>query len=278
MGSGTTFSDPLQPVPNTFRAAEDRGVGIYLGDALEMYGHWPSPVVIVSDGAYGVAGFPGDTPTIEGLTEWYAMYSFVRQPQTFPDVRLQNSADPSDILLGIELKGWYLLAKEKEPSFRFLATPQACARADLFVVYPWHLSEVISGVPRLTEPYVELARHVAEYRNYHWEHVMSHRKSPRVIPASARDPYPSKTDEILDKAEADGGRNFGRIARTGLMDSFCVAAGERLLSGIPARYWRKVFNSRHSPKRPRQRPSMGFWTVSRRMLVVPGRRTATTTT
>lgn len=175
--------------------------------------------------------------------ERYAMYSFVRQPQTFPDVRLQNSADPSDVLLGIELKGWYLLAKEKEPSFRFLATPQACARADLFVVYPWHLSEVISGVPRLAEPYVELARHVAEYRNYHWEHVMSHRNSPRVIPASARDPYPSKTDEILDRAEDDGGRNFGRIARTGLMDRFCEAAGERLLSGIPARHWRKFFKT-----------------------------------
>ena len=173
----------------------------------------------------------------------YAMYSFVRQPQTFPDVRLQNSADPSDILLGIELKGWYLLAKEKEPSFRFLATPQACARADLFVVYPWHLSEVISGMPRLAEPYGELARYVAEYRNYHWEYVMSHRKSARVIASSFRHPYPSKTDEILDKAEDDAGRNFGRIARTGLMDTFCEAAGERLLSGIPARYWRQFFKT-----------------------------------
>lgn len=173
----------------------------------------------------------------------YAMYSFVRQPQTFPDVRLQSSADPSDILLGIELKGWYLLAKEKEPSFRFLATPRACARADLFVVYPWHLGEVISGVPRLTEPYVELARYVAEYRNHHWEHVMSHKKSPRVITSSFPHPYPSKTDEILDKAEEDAGRNFGRVARTGLMDGFCEAAGESLLSGIPARYWRKFFKT-----------------------------------
>lgn len=173
----------------------------------------------------------------------YAMYSFVRQPQTFPDVRLQNSADPSDILLGIELKGWYLLAKEKEPSFRFLATPRACAKADLFVVFPWHLGEVISGVPRLTEPYVELARYVAEYRNHHWEYEMSHKKSSRVITSDFRHPYPSKTDEIVDKAEEDGGRNFGRIARTGLMDTFCEAAGERLLSGIPARHWRKFFKT-----------------------------------
>lgn len=156
---------------------------------------------------------------------------------------LQNSADPSDILLGIELKGWYLLAKEEEPSFRFLATPQACARADLFVVYPWHLGEVISGVPRLAEPYVELARYVAEYRNHHWEHLMSHKRSARVTTSEFPHPYPSKTDEILDKAEDDAGRNFGRIARTGLMDTFCEAAGERLLSGIPARYWRQFFKT-----------------------------------
>ena len=178
------------------------------------------------------------------IRERYAMYSFVRQPQTFPDVRLQNSADPSDVLLGIELKGWYLLAKEKEPSFRFLATPAACARADLFVVYPWHLSEVISGVPQLTVPYVELARYVAERRNHHWEFEMQHTKSAKVILSSADRPYPTKTDEISDKAAQDAGRNFGRIARTGIMDDFADRAGNRLLSGIPARHWRsflKIF-------------------------------------
>lgn len=173
------------------------------------------------------------------VRERYAMYSFVRQPQTFPDVRLQNSADPSDVILGIELKGWYLLAKEKEPSFRFLPTPAACARPDLFVVYPWHLSEVISGVPQLTVPYVELARYVAEYRNHHWEFVMSHRKSAKVVLSTSDQPYPTKTDEISDKAEHDAGRNFGRIARTGIMDDFADRSGNRLLSGIPARHWRR---------------------------------------
>ena len=41
------------------------------GDALEMYPRWPAPVVIVSDGAYGVSGFPGDTHTPDGLVDWY---------------------------------------------------------------------------------------------------------------------------------------------------------------------------------------------------------------
>ena len=35
----------------------------------------------------------------------YALYSFVRQPQTFPDVRLKK-ASADDTLMGVELKGW----------------------------------------------------------------------------------------------------------------------------------------------------------------------------
>jgi len=51
----------------------------------------------------------------------YALYDFERRPQKFPDVVLKASsaAVEPQILLGIELKGWYVLAKEKEPSFRY---------------------------------------------------------------------------------------------------------------------------------------------------------------
>jgi site-specific DNA-methyltransferase (adenine-specific) len=45
---------------------------IQLGDAMDMYESWPAPTVIVVDGPYGVAGFPGDPPTPDGLAEWYA--------------------------------------------------------------------------------------------------------------------------------------------------------------------------------------------------------------
>jgi hypothetical protein len=41
------------------------------GDALERYAEWPAPTVIISDGAYGVAGFPSDPPTTDGLARWY---------------------------------------------------------------------------------------------------------------------------------------------------------------------------------------------------------------
>lgn len=171
----------------------------------------------------------------------YELYSFVRQAQTFPDVLLRNSANPIDILFGIELKGWYVLAKEGEPSFRFLASPKVCAPADLFVVYPWHLSEVISGVPRLLPPFLDNARYVAERRNYHWQYEMQRRttNSGQIRYSAVTTPYPSKSDAISDKAVSDKGGNFGRIARSGIMADFTKENDAKLLSGIPAGIWRR---------------------------------------
>jgi hypothetical protein len=44
---------------------------LYRGNGLDAYGDWPTPATIISDGAYGVGGFPGDPRTPEGLGEWY---------------------------------------------------------------------------------------------------------------------------------------------------------------------------------------------------------------
>jgi len=44
---------------------------LHAGDVVEVYGEWPEPAVIVSDGAYGVGGFPGDPRTPEDLAAWY---------------------------------------------------------------------------------------------------------------------------------------------------------------------------------------------------------------
>lgn len=41
-------------------------------DAVAAYPGWRAPDVIVSDGAYGVGGFPGDPRSPDGLAEWYA--------------------------------------------------------------------------------------------------------------------------------------------------------------------------------------------------------------
>src|SRR5690606_36189697 len=102
----------------------------------------------------------------------YERYVVVRQPQAFPDVRLQTTAPGGSepIIMGIELKGWFVLAKEGEPSFRYKASPEVCQPQDLLVVYPWHLDEVISGTPQLLRPFVVSARYAAEHRNYYWQY------------------------------------------------------------------------------------------------------------
>jgi hypothetical protein len=47
------------------------GVTLHYEDSRKLYATWPEPTCIISDGAYGVSGFPGDPPNHEGLAEWY---------------------------------------------------------------------------------------------------------------------------------------------------------------------------------------------------------------
>lgn len=167
----------------------------------------------------------------------YALYSFVRMPQTFPDVRLRKVSG-DEILMGIELKGWYLLAKEGEPSLRFQCTAAACAKQDLIVVVPWVLGNVISGAPILFEPFVESAKYAADFRNHHWQHIRRTGQNAGIdIPRNVT-PYPSKVDQILDKPKSDSGGNFGRLARTGMMDAYMTKLNEVFLCGIRTIYWR----------------------------------------
>lgn len=46
-------------------------VQLHYGDSLKFYDLWPSPTVIISDGAYGVLGFEGDTSGHLELPGWY---------------------------------------------------------------------------------------------------------------------------------------------------------------------------------------------------------------
>ena len=55
-------------------AASGGGAGafeLFRGDALDTYRDWPVPAAIISDGAYGVRGFHGDTAGPAGLPDWY---------------------------------------------------------------------------------------------------------------------------------------------------------------------------------------------------------------
>lgn len=53
-------------------AREDAPYSLYRGNVLNAYRRWPTPATIISDGAYGVRGFHGDTTGPESLGDWYA--------------------------------------------------------------------------------------------------------------------------------------------------------------------------------------------------------------
>ncbi|MBM7454485.1 site-specific DNA-methyltransferase (adenine-specific) [Oceanisphaera litoralis] len=50
---------------------KDELINVSVGDSLNYYNSWGDPTCIVSDGAYGVLGFEGDTSDHLGLPEWY---------------------------------------------------------------------------------------------------------------------------------------------------------------------------------------------------------------
>lgn len=173
----------------------------------------------------------------------YGAYHFISQAQTFPGVLLRNSTNSGDIVLGIELKGWYLLAKEGEPNLRYQWTATACGERDLLVVVPWVLEHVVNGSPIVFNPFIESARYAAEHRNYHWTSVRRTQQSVGITLPSNINPYRSKPDQILDKPASDRGSGFGRLARTGLMDDYIRDAGHLSLCGIEARHWREFLRN-----------------------------------
>jgi hypothetical protein len=61
---------------------------VRLADALDCYDLWPQPTVIVSDGAYGVGGFPGDPPTPAGLETWYEPHAAAWSRRALPETSL----------------------------------------------------------------------------------------------------------------------------------------------------------------------------------------------
>lgn len=64
--------------------------------------------------------------------------------------------------------------------------------------------------------------------------------------------YPSKAEEISDEAVSDRGGNFGRFARTDLMDPFMDGLFQEELSGIPLDSWQRflrMFGEQTPPER-----------------------------
>lgn len=197
-----------------------------------------------------------ETSVVESLNDlremWdpdhqYADYYFVRQAQQFPDVLL-TTTNPQPkhqtVLMGIELKGWFLLSKEGEPSFRYKVSANCCSDADLLVVIPWLFNNVVSGTPRLMAPIISEAKFAALQRNYHWEWERGNPsgqppESRKVTPASYIGFYPPKSARSSDIPVDDSGGNFGRVARCGVMDDEVRARLAAEILGISVDAWRR---------------------------------------
>jgi site-specific DNA-methyltransferase (adenine-specific) len=67
------FSGPPTPEGNPQPGdSYSRGdVTIHFDRAEQLYERWAAPTSIISDGPYGVSGFPGDKHEWESLTDWY---------------------------------------------------------------------------------------------------------------------------------------------------------------------------------------------------------------
>ena len=68
VGRGRAVKHSIVPARSEY---SDEAISVRLGDSLALYEDWPSPTVIVSDGAYGVLGFEGDTSDHLDLPQWY---------------------------------------------------------------------------------------------------------------------------------------------------------------------------------------------------------------
>ena len=61
---------------------------IAFGDSLKVCNEWPSPTVIISDGPYGLASYPGDPPTPEGLADCYRPFLLKWYEKALPSATL----------------------------------------------------------------------------------------------------------------------------------------------------------------------------------------------
>lgn len=68
VGRARTVTLASQP---EFDCWSDKHVHAYYGDSIDHYRNWAAPTVIVSDGAYGILGFDGDTQDHADIASWY---------------------------------------------------------------------------------------------------------------------------------------------------------------------------------------------------------------
>jgi site-specific DNA-methyltransferase (adenine-specific) len=68
VGRGRAIKTRIEPAAESY---SDELVTVQLGDSAVLCRNWETPTVIVSDGAYGVLGFEGDTSDHLDMPQWY---------------------------------------------------------------------------------------------------------------------------------------------------------------------------------------------------------------
>src|SRR5579885_646659 len=63
-------------------------VTIHFERAEHLYPRWPSPTCIISDGPYGVSGFPGDERKWASLAQWYEPHITAWSQRATPETTL----------------------------------------------------------------------------------------------------------------------------------------------------------------------------------------------
>jgi hypothetical protein len=92
------------------------------------------------------------------------------------------------------------------------------------------------------DPYLVSAKYAAGLRNHYWQHGRKAKSDSGIrSPKGPVRPYPRKTDQIADVPASDPGGNFGRYARTGLMDEYKKRILGQTICGVPAGAWLDFF-------------------------------------
>ncbi len=86
VGRGRSFTS--YDINSTLSVWKKDGVNLFLGDSLEYYCKWESPIAIISDGGYGILGFEGDTTDHLSLPEWYEPHIKIWSKKATPQTTL----------------------------------------------------------------------------------------------------------------------------------------------------------------------------------------------
>ncbi len=81
-------SEPKQPELEPGQRYTRARASIHFDRAEHLYADWPAPTCIISDGPYGVSGFPGDRHTAESLSEWYEPHARAWSEHSTPETTL----------------------------------------------------------------------------------------------------------------------------------------------------------------------------------------------